>query len=152
MKLKKRGIKFSTLTLFAVAICNIVSAIVNKNLVNGVYPIEADSISIPILSTFISFIFLAPFAFVFSSVALSKSDEQNNCSKMWFVIKIISYLFSYFILSFAALVGALYWNSQYKYHFIISYSYISLLLLLQAFFICDLYQGYLGYKSIKLKS
>ena len=149
MKIKKQWVKFSLLTIVALVIGQVVSNVVTKNLINYVYPIEADSISIPILSTYLMFIFLIPFALVLSFVSISEYDEKTKSSKGWFIVKVIFYLLSYLVLSMSAISGVLYWNTPYANHNQISHLYIVLLLLIQAFFIFDLYQIFRGYKRIK---
>ena len=147
MKIKKSWVKLSLITIVALLIGQVVSHVVTKNLYSNVYPMEADSISIPILSTYFMFIVLIPFALVVSFVSISKYEEQNKKSTFWFVLKVVLYLISYLIISLSAFSGVLYWNTPYPYHNLISQSYMALLVLMQAIFVYDLYQIYVGYKS-----
>lgn len=149
MKIKSTWIKFLLLTISALIIGQVVSSVVTKNLYDYVYPMEADSISIPILSTYLMFIFLLPFAILFSFVSISKYDEPNKKVSFWFISKVVIYLISYILLTLTSISGCLYWNTPYPNHKLISLSYTVLVALIQAIMILDLYKIYVGYKLNK---
>lgn len=141
LKINKNWAKFTILVISAIVVCNVVSSVVTKNLYNYVYPAEADSISIPILSTAIMFLVVTPFAVMVSFASLINYKTQN---KFLFIAKALGYLMSYLILSSVAFGGVVYWHTPH--HHLISYSYIALFLVIQAILIFDLFNTYTVYK------
>ena len=145
MKINKSWLKFSLLAVSAVITYSVLSKTLSHNQFNYVYPMEADSIGMPMAFTLLSFIALIPFAAVFSIASLSKNKDNGKYSVAWFVFKVGSYLFSYLLLTFVTLVSASYWNTPH--HYVIAKCYFALVVLIQAFLVFDLYQIY---KSNKL--
>jgi hypothetical protein len=148
MKIKSTWIKFLLLTISAIIIGQVVSSVVTKNLYDYVYPMEADSISIPILSTYLMFIVLLPFAISFSFLSISKYEEPNQKISFWFVSKLVLYIISYIVLALTAISGCLYWNTSYPNHNFISLSYIGLVALIHGILIFDLHKIYTAKKYL----
>ena len=65
MKFKKSWVKFLLLAVTAVLTYSVLSKTLSQNQFNYVYPIDADSIGMPMAYTFLSFIALIPFAAFF---------------------------------------------------------------------------------------
>ena len=145
LKINKSWVKFLLLAVSAVLINSVVRKTLTENAFNNLYPIEADSIGMPMAYTFFSFIALIPFAAVFCTANLSRQKVSDKYSIAWFTFRIISYVFSYLLLTFVVLASASYWNTPH--HYAIAKCYIALLFLIQAFFIFDLYQIYTRYKA-----
>jgi len=106
---------------------------------------EADSIGMPMAFSLLSFIALIPFAAVFCIASLSRNKDNGKYSVAWFAFKVVSYLLSYLLLTLVTLVSASYWNTPH--HYVIAKWYLALVVLIQAFFVFDLYQIYKCYRS-----
>ena len=132
--------KFILLLVSATFTYSVLCKTLSHNQFNYVYPMEADSIGMPMAFTLLSFIALIPFASVFSIASLSKNKDNGKYSVAWFVFKVGSYLFSYLLLTFVTLVSASYWNTPH--HYVIAKWYLALVFLIQAFLVFDLYQIY----------
>jgi hypothetical protein len=145
IKIKKSWLKLILLAVTAALINSVVRKTLTANAFNNLYPVEADSIGMPMAFTFFSFIALIPFAVVFCIAPLSRNKDNGKYSVAWFAFKVVSYLFSYLLLTFVTLVSASYWNNPH--HYVIAKWYLALLVLIQAFLVFDLYQIY---KSNKL--
>jgi hypothetical protein len=145
IKIKKSWLKFILLAVTAALINSVVHKTLTANAFNNLYPVEADSIGMPMVFTFFSFIALIPFAVVFCIASLSRNKDNGKYSVAWFAFKVVSYLFSYLILTFVTLTSASYWNTPH--HYVIAKWYLALVVLIQAFLVFDLYQIY---KSNKL--
>lgn len=145
IKIKKSWLKFILLAVTAALINSVVRKTLTANAFNNLYPVEADSIGMPMAFTFFSFIALIPFAVFFCIAPLSRNKDNGKYSLAWFAFKVVSYLFSYLILTFVTLASASYWNTPH--HYVIAKWYLALVVLIQAFLVFDLYQIY---KSNKL--
>jgi hypothetical protein len=144
IKIKKSWLKFILLAVSAALTYSIVCKTLSENQFNYVYPMEADSIGMPMAFTLFSLIALIPFAVVFSTASLSRNKDNGKYSVAWLGFKVVSYLFSYLLLTFVTLVSASYWNTPH--HYVISNWYLALVVLIQAFFVFDLYQIYKSYR------
>lgn len=145
MKINKSWLKFSLLAVSATLTYSVLCKTLSHNQFNYVYPMEADSIGMPLAFSLLSFTALIPFAAVFCIASLSKSKDNGKYSVALFAIKVVSYLLSYLLLTFVTLVSASYWNTPH--HYVIAKWYLALVFLIQAFLVFDLYQIY---KSNKL--
>jgi hypothetical protein len=150
MKFKKSWVKFLLLAVTAVLTYSVLSKTLSQNQFNYVYPIDADSIGMPMAYTFLSFIALIPFAAFFCIASLSRNEDKDKSSIAWFAFKVISYLFSYLLLTFVTLVSASYWNTPH--HYVIAKWYLALVLLIQAFLVFDFYEIFVKYRANKNKT
>ncbi|CAN6132694.1 hypothetical protein MCEKH37_00325 [Methylophilaceae bacterium] len=144
IKIKKSWLKFILLAVSAALTYSTVCKTLSENQFNYVYPMEADSIGMPMAFTLFNLIALIPFAVVFSTASLSRNKDNGKYSVAWLAFKVASYLFSYLLLTFVTLVSASYWNTPH--HYVISNWYLALVVLIQAFFVFDLYQIYKSYR------
>ena len=144
IKINKSWLKFSLLAVSAALTYSVLCKTLSHNQFNYVYPMEADSIGMPMAFSLLSFIALIPFAAVFCIASLSRNKDNGKYSVAWFAFKVFSYLFSYLLLTFVTLVTASYWNTPH--HYVISNWYLALVVLIQAFFVLDLYQIYKSYR------
>jgi hypothetical protein len=143
--MKVEWIKFGLIVLLLVLGCVATNEVVTQNAFNNVYPIEADSISIPILTTFLLSIVFSPLVMLFSFTCIYKNETNGRFSKLKYATKVFGYLFSYFVISLLVLMAAIYWNTPH--HYTISYVYMGLVGLIQAMFLYDL--SVLAIKFIK---
>jgi hypothetical protein len=105
---------------------------------------EADSIGMPMAFSLLSFIALIPFSAVFCIASLSRNKDNGKYSVAWFAFKVVSYLFSYMLLTFVTFVSASYWNTPH--HYVIAKWYWALVFLIQAFLVFDLYHIYKNHR------
>lgn len=145
IKIKKSWLKLIVLAVSAALTYSILCKTLSENQFNYVYPMQADSLGMPMAFTLFSLIALIPFAVVFCTASLSRNKDNGKYSVAWFAFKVVSYLFSYLLLTFVTLVSASYWNTPH--HYVIAKWYLALVVLIQAFLVFDLYQIY---KSNKL--
>lgn len=136
-------IKFALMVIGAIITGNVVEKVVTENLIANVYPPEADSISIPIMSAYLTFIILIPFATIISFVNLRKFDASKKFAKARFWFKAFSYFLSYVLISLVLLSFILYWYRPH--HKEVLLAYICLLVLVQLIVIYDLIYWVLDY-------
>ena len=144
MKINKSWLKFSLLAVSATLTYSVLCKTLSHNQFNYVYPMEADSIGMPIAFSLLSFIALIPFSAVFCIASLSRNKDNGKYSVAWFAFKVVSYLFSYLLITFVTLVSASYWNTPH--HYVIAKWYWALVFLIQAFLVFDLYHIYKNHR------
>jgi hypothetical protein len=150
MKINKSWLKFSLLAVSATLTYFFLCKTLSHNQFNYVYPMEADSIGMPMAFSLLSFIALIPFAAVFCIASLSRNKDNGKYSVAWFAFKVVSYLFSYLLLTFVTLVLASYWNTPH--HYVIAKWYFGLMVLIQAFLVFDFYEIFVRYRTNKNKT
>ena len=136
MKISSGWIKFALLAIGAIITGNVVEKVVTKNLYANVYPAEADSISIPIMSAYLTFIILIPFASIIAFVNLRKFDASEKYARVRFWLKTFSYFLSYIFVSLVLLSFIFYWYRPHHKEILLAYS--CLLVLVQLIVIYDL--------------
>ena len=129
MKISVGWIKLALMAIGAIITGNVVENVVTKNLYANVYPAEADSISIPIMSAYLTFIILIPFASIIAFVNLRKFDASKKYARVRFWFKVFSYFLSYLIVSLTLLGFTGYWHTPH--HEKIRQAYFYLLILVQ---------------------
>ena len=136
MKISVGWIKLALMGIGAMITGNVVEKVVTKNLYAYVYPTEADSISIPIMSAYLTFIILIPFASVIAFVNLRTFDASKRFARARFWFKICSYFLSYIFVSLVLLNFIVYWYRPHHKEILLAYS--CLLVLVQLIVIYDL--------------
>lgn len=110
--------------------------VVTANQSNAIYPVEADSIAIPLFSTFLASLLVLPF---FAVIALMPTARfiAIRCSRnaVWSVAIGILLVVAYFAALAYAVTSAAYWAVPH--HYPIAFSYILLVIGLVILFILD---------------
>lgn len=143
MKISVGWIKLALMTIGAIITGYVIEKVVTKNLYANLYPAEADSISIPIMSAYLTFIILIPFASIISFVNLRKFDASKKFAKTKFWFRVFSYFLSYLIVTLTLLGFTGYWHTPH--HEKIRQAYYCLLILVQLIVIYDLINWIIDY-------
>jgi hypothetical protein len=130
--------KFAVFAATLVAI-NAMTLITQSNLRAGVYPVNADSIAIPIFSTLLASLVVAPFLLVIAFLPGSAFVARLLVKGMaWSLLFITSLVLIYLPSVAFAVLGGGYWAVSH--HYLISLCFGGLLLALTIYFVLDLVQ------------
>ncbi len=136
MKISVGWIKLTLMVIGAIITVNVVEKVVTENLIANLYPPEADSISIPIMSAYLTFIILIPFASAISFVNIREFDASQKYARVRLWLKTFLYSFSYIFVSLVLLSFIDYWYRPHHKEILLAYS--CLLVLVQLIVIYDL--------------
>lgn len=139
----KPGYKFALLVLALILINVATWFVTGINQRNGVYPVDADSIGIPIMGTWFKSVFVLPQLFLIGFLSdFGFVRELRSRRIAWSIVLGIVLLALYISVGLFAISGMVGW--MFPDHYLLAASYSFLLLTLIIFFFRDMKQLFLA--------